>query len=212
MKLTKFQHACFTLEKDGAVLVADPGDFTHDFIVPRHVDGIVITHEHGDHLSESLIQAILKENPKAIIIAHESIVGRFTTFSTIAAKPGESHVVGAFSLRFFGGEHAQIAPSVPAPANLSVLVDDRLYYPGDSFTVPGGVTVKELALPAAAPWMKISESMAFLKDVAPVFVFPTHDEILSADGKALADRMLGGVAAGLGATYRRIDGQSVELS
>lgn len=212
MKLTKYQHACLVVEKDGANLVIDPGEFSHDFIVPKSVDGIVITHEHADHLDEQRILAILALSPKAIIIAHESITGRFTNYTTIAAKTGEPYKVGAFNLRFFGGQHAQITSTAAVPANLGVLVEDRLYYPGDSFVVPEGVVVKELAVPASAPWLKINESIEFLKAVKPSFAFPTHDAILSVEGKSLADYWLGTAASGQGTLYKRLDDVSIELS
>ena len=212
MKLTKYQHACFVVEKDGATLVVDPGNFSHDFIVPSHVDAIVITHEHPDHLDETRVKAILQANPKATVIAHESIAGRYTNYTTIGAKVGEIYAIGAFSLRFFGGSHAAIAESIQVPPNLGVLIEDRLYYPGDSFVVPINVPIKELALPASAPWLKIGESMDFLARAKPEFTFPTHDAILSEDGKQLVDRMLGMVASGQNTTYKRLDGQTINLS
>lgn len=212
MKLTKYQHACFVLEKDGTALVVDPGGWSRDFIVPHHVAAIVITHEHPDHLDDTHIQAILAKNPKAAIIAHESVAGRYTNNNAVGAKPGEVYTTGPFSLRFFGGIHAAIADTIQTPPNLGVLVDNRLYYPGDSFTIPEGISVQELALPASAPWMKMSEAMNFLAVVKPSFAFPTHDAILSEDGKLLVDRMLGATATGQGTTYKRLDGASVELS
>ena len=49
MKLTKYEHACFSVEHDGMTLVVDPGNFTTDFIAPEGVIAVVITHEHSDH-------------------------------------------------------------------------------------------------------------------------------------------------------------------
>lgn len=212
MKLTKFQHACFVIEKDGRSLVVDPGAFTHDFITPRHVDAIVITHEHPDHFDETLVKNILELNPKATIVAHESISGRFTDFNTVGAKVGEPYAVGGFTLQFFGGQHAHIADSIQTPPNLGVLINSTVYYPGDSFVVPEVTPIPALALPASAPWLKISEAMDFLARVKPSFAFPTHDAILSADGKQLADRLLGAVASGQGTHYKRLDTASIELS
>jgi len=212
MKLTKYQHACIVLEKDGSTIIVDPGTYSHDFIMPAHVDGIAITHEHPDHFDEKLIQSILVAHPKATIIAHESISGRFTNFTTVAAKTDTVYTIGSFTLQFFGGTHASIAPAIPVPPNLGVLVDNRLYYPGDSFTVPFGIQVAELALPVSAPWLKVSDTLEFLAQVRPVFVFPTHDAILSEEGKQLVDRLVGGAAGGLGAQYKRLDGVCAELS
>jgi L-ascorbate metabolism protein UlaG (beta-lactamase superfamily) len=55
MKLTKYEHACFTVEKDDQVLVVDPGSFSSDFIAPAGVVAIVVTHEHGDNFDPEQI-------------------------------------------------------------------------------------------------------------------------------------------------------------
>lgn len=214
MKLTKFQHACFTVEKSGATLVVDPGVFSHDFIIPRHVIGIVITHDHTDHLDTELLQRILVEHPKAIVIGHESITTRFPGSSTLAVSPGEAYAVGSFSLRFFGGTHAPIGEGIPTPSNYGVLIDESLYYPGDSFTIPDDpvIKVQTLALPISAPWLKFEEVQTFLAAIKPKLTFPTHDGILSEDGKRLAETMVGGFAQHEGIMYRRLDNESIELT
>ena len=85
---------------------------------------------------------------------------------------------------------AVIHPSIPIIDNVGVLVNDALYYAGDSFTVPEGVAVDVLAAPAAAPWMKISEAMDYIKAVAPRRAFPTHEMLLSRAGKTLSNTRL----------------------
>ncbi len=185
----KYEHACFTLEKDSQLLVVDPGNFTTDFISPSNVVAIVITHEHGDHFDHEQIAAIAAENPNVVIVGHPSITDKIEVFQTISVLPGDELMTGPFSLRFFGGEHAVIHPDIPVIANLSVLVNDLLYYPGDSFVRPD-VPVDTLALPVGAPWLKLSEAVDFVRDIKPRFVFPTHDAVLSDIGKGLADRLV----------------------
>ena len=46
MKLTKYEHACFIVEKDGVSIVVDPGSLTTDFSTADHVAAIIVTHEH----------------------------------------------------------------------------------------------------------------------------------------------------------------------
>ena len=99
--------------------------------------------------------------------------------------------VGPFRLRFFGGRHAVIHSSIPVIDNVGVLVNDALYYAGDSFAVPEGVEVDVLAAPAGAPWMKIAESMDYVMAVAPRRAFPTHEMVLSQAGKAMSNARLG---------------------
>lgn len=211
MKLTKFQHACFTVEKDGGTLVIDPGSFAHDFIMPKRVDVIIITHDHPDHCDQHLIYRILEKHPKATIVAHESITGQFTNYSTLPAQTAAPTVVAGFTLEFFGGTHAPIDDSVSVPPNFGVLIDRRIYYPGDSLVDPG-VAIRELALPVSAPWLKMSEALTLLRSTSPQFAFPTHDGILSPDGKSVVDRLVGTVAGSQGTVYKRLDSASVLLS
>ncbi len=210
MKITKFQHACVVVEDSGTTIVIDPGEFTRDFIMPHKVDALVITHEHPDHLDKSLIEKIIVAHPKAVIYAHESITSQLGSFTTTPAEIGKVYNVGAVELQFYGGVHAVITPSVAPPANLGVLVNHRFYYPGDSFVIPEGETPEILAVPACAPWLKIDEALTFIKAVKPQFVFPTHDAILSADGKDIVDGWLSTATQEVGAQYKRLDESSIE--
>jgi L-ascorbate metabolism protein UlaG (beta-lactamase superfamily) len=203
MQLTKYEHACFTLEKDDQILVIDPGDFSSDFLAPENVVGVVITHEHADHLDREKLAAIIDKNPEAVIVGPEAVVSHIEVFETKSVAAGDSVEVGPFRLEFFGGEHAIIHPSIPAVANLGVLVNDLVYYPGDSFTVPNK-SVDTLALPTAAPWLKISEVMDFLTAVHPRLAFPTHDALLSDIGKEITDARLEDSANKADILYQRI--------
>lgn len=203
MLLTKYEHACFTLEKDGKLLVVDPGAFTTDLPALESVAAIVVTHDHPDHHDPSALGAIIAHNPDAVVYAHESITRQFgDTLPHQAVDAGDTITAGPFELSFFGGEHATIHPDIPAPANLGVTVNESLFYPGDSFTKPN-LPVKVLALPTAAPWMKMSEAFDFLTELEPEIVFPTHDAISSSAGKQLADSMTSMFAEKVGARYVR---------
>lgn len=204
MKLTKYKHACFTVEKDGQLLVVDPGGFSSDFIAPEHVVAVVITHEHADHFDSELVADIIDKNPEALIIGPEAVTSKIEAFQTKSVTHGETFPIGPFTLTFYGGQHAVIHAGMPAIANLGVMINDLLYYPGDSFTIPGA-SIDTLALPAAAPWLKIGEAMDFLAAVKPRLAFPTHDAILSVEGKELIDQMLEQIARQNGTIYQRIE-------
>lgn len=204
MKLVKYEHACFTVEKDGKLLVVDPGNYSSDFLAPENVVAVVITHQHADHFDHEQLAGVIDKNPDAVIVAHPSITRQIEVFETRSVKAGDALDVGPFSLAFFGGEHAVIHSDLPVIANLGVMINDLLYYPGDSFALPDSRSVDTLAIPAAAPWMKIAEAMDYLTAIRPRMAFPTHDAILSSEGKALADRLLGMVAKQNNIDYRRV--------
>lgn len=204
MLLTKYEHACFTLEKDGKLLVVDPGEWTTDIGALENVVGIVVTHEHADHFDPTALGGLVAHNPDAVIYAHETITRQLgDTLPHQAVDAGEVTTIDPFTLEFFGGEHAIIHDSLSPVANLGVMINDHVYYPGDSFAAPNKpVTV--LALPVSAPWLKISEVMNFADTIQARFVFPTHDAILSSNGKALVDRVLPPFVQKHGGTYQRI--------
>ena len=193
------------LTKDTVSVVIDPGGWSTDFEPNDHTIGVVITHEHGDHFDKAQLQRILEKNPEMCIYAHVDILAQLDDFTgeKQAIAVDETVSVGPFSLRFTGGAHATIHPDYPAPANLGVVVDDgKLYYPGDSYALPG-CEVELLAVPASAPWMKISEAMDFITAVKPESCFPTHDALLSEEGRGLTYSWLSRAAALAGAEFKR---------
>lgn len=204
MKLTKYDHACFTVEKDDQILVVDPGNFSSDFIAPPNVCAVVITHAHADHFDMDQLAAIVDKNPDAVIIGPESVTSKVEVFEIKTVEAGDTLTIGAFDLAFFGGTHAIIHRSMPTAKNVGVMINELVYYPGDSFSLPGK-PVDTLAIPAGAPWLKIGEAMDFLEQISPRFTFPTHDAVLSESGKKIADQMLEIIAKKNDIEYKRLD-------
>lgn len=209
MKLSKYEHACFVVEQDGHSLVVDPGGYTTDFVAPDNTLAVIITHEHPDHLSKDHLSTIAEKNPDVTVISHAAVTAQLNEFKTQVVVANEGIKIGPFELQFFGGEHAVIDPAIPQIANLGVMINNTLYYPGDSFTLPEQ-PVELLALPVAAPWMKISEAVEFVRAIKPNRIFPTHDAILSDAGKGLPDRLIPTLTKDLDITYERLT-NSVEL-
>jgi L-ascorbate metabolism protein UlaG (beta-lactamase superfamily) len=210
MKLSKYQHACFVVEKGGVSIVVDPGSMTHDFIMPKHVAAVYITHNHPDHLDAQLVITILREHPNAVLLANESILKEFKNEHTQAVTSGETVDAGGIKLHFVGGGHEPIDSSIPTPVNVGVVIEDTLYYPGDSYFVPEQ-PVRHLLLPISAPWLTIGNALDMVRAIKPQTAFPTHDALLSADGLKLIDGMVSQVADTLGTTYQRINEQTIEL-
>lgn len=204
MKVTKYQHACFTVENEGQVLVVDPGNYSSDFIAPENVTCVVITHQHPDHFDPELLAGIFDKNDDVLVIGPADVIDKIEIENKKTVSPGEQISVGSFDLEFFGGVHALIHSSMPRVQNIGVLVNGLVYYPGDSLDVPN-CSIDTLAIPVAAPWLKIGEAMDFLLAVKPRFAFPTHDAITNDSGKALADRLIGSLAEQHDIEYTRLD-------
>ena len=211
MKLTKYEHACLVLEKSGDVLVIDPGSFTPPLDDLRGVVAIVITHEHPDHWTPEQLDRILEMNPKATIYAPAGVAAAASTYSITTVADGDSHTAGSFSLAFYGEKHAVIHSSIPVIDNVGVLVDDTLWYGGDSFTIPP-VPVDTLAVPSGAPWLKIAESMDYAIAIAPKRSFPTHEMTLSVAGKSMSNgRIEAATRAGGGEFFALEPGDTLDL-
>lgn len=204
MEIIKYEHACFAVKKNDQIVVVDPGGFTSDFIAPENVVAVVITHQHPDHFDQDQINSIFAKNNEVILFGPDSVIDQIEIENKQIVKAGDRVVAGLFDLEFFGGDHAIIHASYPEVQNIGVLINDLIYYPGDSFTLPDR-PIDTLALPASAPWLKISDAMDFLTQAQPRFAFPTHDAILSESGKSLVDRMLGETAKSAGIEYRRLN-------
>lgn len=204
MKLTKYEHACFTVQKDDQIVVVDPGGLATDFITPPNVVGVIITHEHGDHFDPEQLASILDKNPDAVIVGPKTVTSQIESFTTKTVEPGDTLTIGMFQLEFFGGHHAEIHHSIPVIPNVGVLINDLIYYGGDSFSLPNR-PIDTLALPAGAPWLKVGEAMDYMLAVKPRFAFPTHDAVLSDAGKHFADGLLTNFAQRYGIEYKRLE-------
>ncbi|QJU54094.1 MBL fold metallo-hydrolase [Herbiconiux sp. KACC 21604] len=212
MRLTKFEHAALLLEQSGKKLFVDPGSFTTPITDAANTVAVVITHEHPDHWTPDQLRRILEASPDAVVFGPEGVVRAASDFAVTRVDPGDSVEVGPYSLRFFGGRHAVIHSSIPVIDNVGVLVNDTLYYPGDSWAVPEEVEVDTLAVPAGAPWMKIAEAMDYVLEVKPKRAFGTHEMVLSVAGKSMAADRLGWAAAqGGGEFFNLQPGDSLDL-
>lgn len=184
MILTKYPHACFRLEKDGQVLVVDPGGFSDPATALAGADAVLVTHEHPDHLDTEAVQAT-----GLPVWAHPEVLAKLDGVDGHPLQPGDTAEVAGFEVRVFGGRHAHIHEDVPDLPNNAYLIDGRVYYPGDSFDAPG-VPVEVLLVPVGGPWMKVAEAIDLVREVAPTRAHPTHDAVLSEPGQKFADNWL----------------------
>ncbi|MCJ1681311.1 MBL fold metallo-hydrolase [Streptomyces sp. APSN-46.1] len=202
MKLTKRLHSCVQLEKDGRVLVIDPGAFSESD-AGLGADALLVTHEHPDHFDEGRLRAALDANPATELWTLRSVAGQLAP-----AYPGRVHTVGhgdtftaaGFDVQVHGELHAVIHPDIPRITNVGYLVDGSLFHPGDALTVPEA-PVDTLMLPVHAPWNKIAEVIDYLRAVKPRRAIDIHDAYLSDLARPIYDTALGALG---GADHGRL--------
>jgi L-ascorbate metabolism protein UlaG (beta-lactamase superfamily) len=210
VRLIKYAHACVRVEDDGAVLVIDPGAFT-ERIALDGVDAVLITHEHFDHLNVEALADELGKRPAVRVYTHAAVAGQLDPLReavTIVAS-GEAFTAAGFRVRAYGGWHAEVHPDVPRVPNLGFLVNDALYHPGDSFDVPTDATVDTLFVPISGPWLKIAESVDFVRAIGPRRAYALHDGLLSEAGFKVTDANMARLAQ---TEYGRLaSGEAVSL-
>lgn len=215
MKITKHGHACLVLEEGNSKVVLDPGFYTAPIEGLHGVVAVVITHIHDDHCYEEQLDRIHATNPAVRIFSTDEVAKRLAesrpNFDVTAVHHGDHWVLDDFTLDFFGAMHAEIHRSIPLVQNCGVMFNDKLYYPGDSYTLPDR-PVELLAVPASAPWLKIGDVMDFVAAVKPKRSFPTHNMLLSEQGHALNNGRIQAVTEAGGGSFEYLKlGESTEV-
>ena len=178
MRLTKFVHACVLVEEGDARILIDPGVYSRGFEDLDGLSGVLVTHQHADHVDVDRLGALLERNPRASLCSDEG------TAEVLAEQGLEAHIVRAgdeldlgISVRVFGERHATIHPDIPPVPNVCYLIGGRFFHPGDSLTVPD-MPIDVLGLPTAAPWLKTAEAIDYLREAAPRIAVPIHEALL----------------------------------
>ncbi|MCL1877078.1 MBL fold metallo-hydrolase [Candidatus Saccharibacteria bacterium] len=201
MQITKFEHSCFYLEKDGRGLLFDPVEFNTKLPEFDNIDVIIITHKHGDHYQPEVLSKIRARNPNAQVFATEDnpIDGARVTWAP------EKIQASVFELQFYGSNfHACIVRDVVPCQNLAVMVDNVFANAGDSLesTAP---QPDFLTVPVSAPWLKTEEAMDFIVGNRPkIAVIPRHDALCSNTGLGVYDNWLQQACDKAGVEYRKI--------
>jgi L-ascorbate metabolism protein UlaG (beta-lactamase superfamily) len=213
MKLTKYEHACLLFEDADKSLLVDPGIFSKSVPELSNVVGIVITHAHPDHFDIERLRSLIKTNPSAQVFTVQSIADEVSDICTPqVVTRGMVAKCDPFELNFYGGQHAEIHTSIPVIDNIGVMVNQTVYYPGDSFALPD-IGVPVLAVPASAPWMRIGEALNFIEDIKPKRVFPTHNALLSDIGTKIHYGLFENFVDHMGSEFEVIEpGKSIDLS
>jgi len=199
-QLTRFTHACVRLERDGQVLVIDPGIWSEPQAL-LGADAVLVTHEHADHVDTMRLAGLG-------VPVYAPAGADLTGLPFEPLRSGEDREIAGFRVHACGGRHAAGIEGQPVVANLGYVVDGELYHPGDSLDRPD-LPAPTVLVPAAGPWLAVRDAVAFLRDLAPAKAFPIHDVLLTEVGQLAADRWL--ASAGVPGYRRLRSGESVTL-
>ncbi len=212
MRLTKLGHACVRLEKDGSVLVIDPGAFSGDDALTG-ANAVLITHEHFDHIVPDSLRAALEADPGLRVWSTAAVASEFPDLAARvqAVDHGDTFTAAGFDVHVYGSEHAVLHQDIPVIANVGFMIDGEVFHPGDALTVPED-PVGTLLLPASAPWLKLSEMIDYARAVDARRGYTIHDALFSEIGLSVLGAFLGMATGPSGGSFAQIEvGASVEL-
>ncbi len=183
MLITKDVHACVRIERDGRVLVIDPGIWSGPDVLAG-ADAVLLTHEHADHVDADRLAVI----GLPVFAPQDADLELPEGVDVVRVSAGDVLDVAGFQVRAVGGRHATTYDGRPDCANLGYLVDG-LYHPGDSLHVPDE-PVDTLLVPVSGPWLRLDEAIDFVRAVAPQRAYAIHDGVLNDRGLAIVNGWL----------------------
>ena len=172
-RITRYTHSCVRIERNGTVLVVDPGIWSEPSAL-RGADAVLITHEHTDHVDVLRLAGLG-------VPVYAPADARITGLDVIRVQPGKPFTAAGFAVTPVGARHAQVFEDEPDCANQGYIIEGRLYHPGDALFVPDQA-VETLLVPLQASWLKTAEAISFLRAVGPKRAFGIHDAQINSRG------------------------------
>jgi L-ascorbate metabolism protein UlaG (beta-lactamase superfamily) len=176
VELTWLGQSCVRIEKDGTVLVIDPG-----LAAPAHAlddaDAVLITHEHSDHLAIPLLMSAVRTRRHLEIWTNRSVANLLegTGARVHQVDDGDTFDVMGIPISVHGSWHGQVHHEIPPVRNVGFLVDSTLFHPGDALTDPA-TPVGALLLPLCGRWVpRVGKLLDYVRQVRPQRVIPVHD-------------------------------------
>jgi hypothetical protein len=160
------------------------------------------------------VKAVMANNPNAVIITNTAVAVLLKKegFDATIVENGAHFIQGDVRFEARGDDkHATIHPTLPDIQNTAYFIGDRLFYPGDAFAEPGR-PVDVLALPIAAPWLKVSEPIDYAIKLKPKVTFPVHEGVLSEAALGFVPMMFERILGQQGITFKNLKaGEAVEF-
>ncbi|MEV0675464.1 MBL fold metallo-hydrolase [Actinosynnema sp. NPDC050436] len=175
MHITHLGHACVLVDTGSARLLIDPGVMS-DIDGVERVDAVLLTHKHPDHVDPEKVRTLRARSPRAALVVPGDIGEAMPGLPEHQmVEPGEALRFGDTVVEVVGGRHATVHETIPGCVNLGYLIDGgAFFHPGDSFHEPAA-DVRVLAVAIDGPWLKIAESIDYVRRVSPRVAIPIHE-------------------------------------
>lgn len=177
--IKRITDSCLVVTTDDGATMFDPGFHAIETGVVNleeigDIQRILITHEHGDHVSPEFVRFVLDRNDDVTVYGNENV-----------AKVLAEHDIQVLTDVPAGTSAEDVmhetTPMGTAPPNRSWTIEGVLTHPGDSYAPTRSAPV--LALGLLTPWGSTTRSLQFARNLAPQQAVPVHDFYLSDMGR-----------------------------
>jgi L-ascorbate metabolism protein UlaG (beta-lactamase superfamily) len=188
--IRRITDSCLVVTTDDGATMFDPGFHTIetgavDLETIGDIQRILITHEHGDHVSPKFVKWLLDRGDDVTVFSNEAVAALL-----------EQHDISVATTDPPGTQSEDVThemiPTGDTPPNRSWTIDGVFTHPGDSYQPT--TTAPVLGLPLLTPWGSATKSVEFARRLGPRQVVPIHDFYLSEMGRqwiaGLAKRVL----------------------
>lgn len=180
--ITLVKHGSLEIRYKGLSIQVDPvsglgkpTDYATEF--PK-ADLILVTHEHGDHLDKSAIEALQKEETRLITNARCAEILGFGTVMANGDKREEAIGIEAVPAYNYTEGRQQFHPKGRDNGFVLTLDGLRIYIAGDTEDVPEMAALKDIDiafLPVNQPYtMTVDQCVNAAKIIAPKVLIPYH--------------------------------------
>jgi L-ascorbate metabolism protein UlaG (beta-lactamase superfamily) len=177
--IKRITDSCLIVTTDAGATMFDPGFHAIetgavDLEGVGDIQQVLITHEHGDHVSPEFVGWIIDRNADVTVYGNQNV-------ADILAKHDIAVMTGIPPGTSAEDVTHETTPMGTAPPNRSWTIDGVLTHPGDSYGPT--TTAPVLALGLLTPWGSTTKSLEFARNLAPQQAIPVHDFYLSDLGR-----------------------------
>lgn len=177
--IKRLTDSCLVVTTDDGATLFDPGFHTFesglvDLDGIGDIQRVLVTHEHGDHVSADFLRWVLDRGDDVIVYANEAVAvvlaeHRIQIATDIPTGTSVEDVTH------------ETTPMGTAPPNRAWTINDVITHPGDSYGPTR--TAPVLALGLLTPWGSTTKTLEFARRLAPQQAIPVHDFYLSDTGR-----------------------------
>jgi L-ascorbate metabolism protein UlaG (beta-lactamase superfamily) len=181
MKITRFPQSCFLVEAGSKRILIDPGYINFDdsfFELWKNIDAVLITHKHGDHCSQEIIE---KVSPKEIYSSQE-VANAYPEMKIQVVKEADIIVLDEVSISVVHAQHGYIPLLKNGKEifeNIGYIIEvggKKLYHVGDSISFHNDYKCDVILVPVCNHGLVMGpfEAAEFAKETGASLVIPMH--------------------------------------